>query len=476
LEVIVPKKYHIHTKKADPRFPPVGKYATVEFRENCAGSCRLCVKKKCVFNVHQDNFLQWSNMTEPEYLYTCKSCYRCVQECTKGIFSMAINPDYLDLGDDYWTPAIINSTWAQSHSGQVPVSGAGYRGPFAGEGFDSIWTDMSEIVRPTRDGIHGREYINTMVELSRRPMRLEFKQDMSLADELSANSAIMEIPLPITFQEPKFGVLSESVLLAMAEAAQEIGTLLFMSPEKYSDAISKYSQSIVPCLTKANYQHHENIIDHSQMVELAYEPGIEQEFAKMRKIKPSQCIAAGIPLDTKAAELAVMLAKSGVDTIHLYGSDNGREVNTDNPRYLKDMIREVHLKLVENKIRSKVNLIFSGGIAMAEHIPKSLICGADAVAIDLPLLIALECRLCYRCKDGKSCPVKLEAVEPNWGSQRIVNLMGSWHNQLLEIMGASGIRESRRMRGEVGRSMWFDDLEKECYAPIFGTRKVTGIG
>ena len=50
-----------------------------------------------------------------------------------------------------------------------------------------------------------------------------------------------------------------------------------------------------------------------------------------------------------------------------------------NPRYLKDMIREVHLKLVENKIRHKVNLIFSGGIAMAEHVAKSLICGADAV-------------------------------------------------------------------------------------------------
>ena len=108
-------------------------------------------------------------MTEPEYLYICKSCYRCVEECTKGIFSMAINPEYRTLGDDYWTANIINSTWAQAHTGAVPVSGAGYRGPFAGEGFDSIWTDMSEIVRPTRDGIHGREYINTMVELSRRP-------------------------------------------------------------------------------------------------------------------------------------------------------------------------------------------------------------------------------------------------------------------------------------------------------------------
>lgn len=469
----MPKKYHIHTKKADPRFPPVGKYATVEFRENCAGSCRLCVKKRCIYNVHKDNFLQWSNMTEPEYLYICKSCYRCVQDCTKGIFSMAINPEYLTLGDDYWTPGIISSTWAQAHTGQVPVSGAGYRGPFAGEGFDSIWADMSEIVRPTRDGIHGREYINTTVELSRRPMRLEFKQDLSLAGELPA---ILEIPLPVTFQEPKFGVLSESVLLAMAQAAHKIGTLLFMGPEKYSDALSKYSQSIVPCLTKANYQHHAKMISQSQMVELVYEPGIEQEFAELRKIKPGLFIAVGIPLDTKAAELTVMLAKSEVDTVHLYGSDNGRELNTDNPRYLKDMIREVHLKLVENKIRTKVNLVFGGGIAMAEHIPKSLICGADAVAIDLPLLTALECRLCCRCKDDKSCPVKLEAVEPKWGSQRIVNLVGAWHNQLLEVMGASGIREARRMRGEVGRSMWFDDLEKECFAPLFGTRKVTGIG
>ena len=271
-------------------------------------------------------------------------------------------------------------------------------------------------------------------------------------------------------------MLSESVLLAMAEAAHEIGTLIFISPEKYSDALSKYSQSMVPCLTKANYQHYAKIIGKSRMVELAYEPGIEKEFAKLRKIKPDLFIAVGIPLDAKAAELTVMLAKSDVDTIHLYGSDNGRELNTDNPRYLKDMIREVHLKLVENKIRTKVNLIFSGGIAMAEHIAKSLICGADAVAIDLPLLIALECRLCYRCKDGKTCPVKLEAVEQKWGSQRIVNLMSAWHNQLLEVMGASGIREARRMRGEVGRSMWFDDLERDSFAPLFGTRKVTGIG
>jgi ferredoxin len=469
----MPKKYAIHTKNAAPRYPPVGKYAAVEFRENCAGSCRLCVRKRCVYNIFSDNFSHWSTMREPEYLYTCKGCYRCVEECTKGIFSMVINPEYRTLGNDYWTPAIINSTWAQAHTGNIPVSGAGYRGPFAGEGFDSIWTDMSEIVRPTRDGIHGREYINTMVELSRRPMRLEFKEDASLTTELSP---ILEIPLPVTFQQPLFGVLSEEVLLSMACAANELGTLMFINPENYSSAFSDYSSSLVPCLTRNNYYQYRDLIRTSQMVELAFAPRIENEFMELRRIKPELIISVGVPLDNKSVGQALVLANTDVDTIHFYGSDNGRELNTANPRHLKDMIREIHLELVKRNIRSRVNLVFSGGVAMAEHVAKSLICGADAVAIDLPLLVALECRLCYRCKDGKSCPVELEKVEKEWGAQRIINLMSAWHNQLLEVMGAFGIREARRMRGEVGRSMWFDDLERDSFAPLFGTRKVTGIG
>jgi hypothetical protein len=72
--------------------------------------------------------------------------------------------------------------------------------------------------------------------------------------------------------------------------------------------------------------------------------------------------------------------------------------------------------------------------------------------------------------------VELEdAIDPEWGSQRIVNLMGAWQNQLIEVMGAMGIREARRLRGEVGRSMWFEALEMESFGPIFGKRKVSGF-
>ena len=99
------------------------------------------------------------------------------------------------------------------------------------------------------------------------------------------------------------------------------------------------------------------------------------------------------------------------------------------------------------------------------------------VTADMALLIAMECRLCGRCRNGLSCPVELDQpFDTGWGSQRIVNLIGAWHNQLIEVMGAMGMREARRLRGEVGRSMWFEDLERDHFGPIFGERKVSGLG
>ncbi len=469
----MPKKYHIPLKEAPPRLYPVGKYTTVEFRENCAGSCKECVKKKCVYGIFKEKFLHVSAMEEPEYLYTCQSCFRCVQECTRGIFSRVINPEYRTLGDEYWKADVIHRTWYQAHTGNVPVSGAGYRGPFVGEGFDSMWTDMSEIVRPTRDGIHGREYINTCIELTRRPGRIRFNKDMSMADD---PLEILEVPAPVLFQLPPLGPTDGNVRMAAAGAAQVMDTLLLIAPEFYTDALAPYADNLAPCLTKENYRDFGDMIRNSRLVELADAEGIEDEFDALRAMKPGLVIAAGVPLDAGAAERAVELTRAHVDVIHFYADDHGRELNTEDPRFLKEMIREVHLMLVEDSTRQQVNLLFSGGVAMAEHMAKAIICGADGLVLDNPLMLALECRLCRRCEKGWDCPAKLEEVEPEWGCRRILNLMGAWRNQLIEVMGAMGIREARRLRGEVGRSMWFEDLERDSFGPIFGQRKVSGLG
>jgi ferredoxin len=470
----MPKKYHIPTKTAPPRFHPIGKYATVEFREDCAGSCKECVKKKCVYGIFKENYEHFSSMDEPEYLYNCQSCFRCVQECTRGIFSRVIDPDYRTLGDDYWRSDVIHRIWYQAHTGKIPVSGAGYRGPFVGAGFDSMWTDMSEIVRPTRDGIHGREYINTCFEISRRLSPLTFNKDLTIASELPP---ILEIPIPVMFRLPMSLIVNEMVVLSAAKAAQALGTLMLIRPEDYTEALYPYADILIPSLTSSNYKDHLALIHKSRAVEFSNAQDIEEALVEVRAIKPDIIIIAGIPLDAASATRALALAQKDVDTLHFSADEYGQELNTKDPRFIKEMIREVHLMLVEGSIRQKINLVFSGGIAMAEHMAKAIICGADGVVVEHPLLVALECRLCYRCREGLSCPVKIDNdIDPNWGSQRIVNLIGAWHNQLIEVMGAMGIREARRLRGEVGRSMWFEDLEMENFGPIFGRRKVAGLG
>ncbi len=466
----MPKKYSIPVTPTLPRHYPVGKYTTIEFREHCAGSCRQCVKKKCVYGIFKDNYLHMSAMENPEYLYTCNSCFRCVQECTKGIFSRAINPEYRTMGDDYWTPDILNRTWYQSQTGSVPVSGSGYGGPFVGEGFDSMWTDMSEIVRPTRDGIHGREYINTCIELSKRPLKLIFNPDNTLATEVPE---ILEIPIPILFKKPGFGVLSQKVLLAMVKAAHTLGTLMFVAPEDITEELTPYVKALIPSLTTENISRHAGLVQACPMVEIAYGPGLAGDLEKIKALNKTGCVSVGLPLKKDAAQAALEIAYLDIDTLHFHADSHGREQETHDPRFLRDAIREIHLILIQHSIRLKVNLIFSGGIAMAEHVAKAIICGADGVAIDNSLLISLECRMCGRCKEGLSCPATLEAVEPNEGSNRITNLMAAWRNQLLEVMGAMGLREARRLRGEVGRSMWFEDLEKNHFGPIFGQRKVS---
>ena len=126
-------------------------------------------------------------------------------------------------------------------------------------------------------------------------------------------------------------------------------------------------------------------------------------------------------------------------------------------------------------LRDQVTLIADGGIALPEHLAKIILCGADIAVVDLPFLIALECRLCRNCTRGLDCPVEIHNVPPEYGARRIMNLSAAWRNQLLEVLGAMGIREVRRLRGEVGRAMFIEDLERDTFMKIFGknSKKLT---
>ena len=193
----MPAKYHIHIRQVPPRFSPPGKSTVMDWNEGCL-RCAKCVKEVCPVDAYRKRGFDRTQFADT-IDSMCRDCYRCVQGCPRELIFKAMNPQYRQLGDAYWTPEIIATTWNQAETGKIPVSGAGYGGVFAGEGFDSCWTDMSEIVRPTRDGIHGREYISTTVDLGRKPMFLAFDDQGEMQ---VTPTTLMEIPLPVILGEP----------------------------------------------------------------------------------------------------------------------------------------------------------------------------------------------------------------------------------------------------------------------------------
>lgn len=74
------------------------------------------------------------------------------------------------------------------------------------------------------------------------------------------------------------------------------------------------------------------------------------------------------------------------------------------------------------------------------------------------------------CSKG-SCPINLKDASADWVEGRITNLVGAWRDQMLEVLGAMGIREVRRLRGELGRAIFFDDVENELLANLGGGEK-----
>jgi len=455
----MPAKYVIHTKTVPHRFEPVTRSGVIAWEEGCL-KCAVCVKTLCIYNVYGHRGLNAYQMID-SIDNECMNCFRCVQSCPKELIHKSINPEFKAIGDTYWTPNIIGSLWYQAETGKIPVSGAGYPGPFSGPGFDSMWTDMSEIVRPTRDGIHGREYISTAVDIGKKPSCLTFDSQGKLAREVTG---VVNIPLPIMLRIPSFGSVTHQTVKGWAMAAKRLSTLLAVPQEWMDPALDAFAGNIIPIVNEKPSQGSETSGNHP-LVEIGEPAAVAASEEARENNLEDAIIVVTVPLQEGVEQRALDLVKKGFPVIHIQGTRQG--TFRDNPsRSLKEGIRAVHLKLIEENVRDQVTLLASGGLAMAEHVAKAIICGADGVYVDFPLLVALECRMCGRCIKGLSCPVRVEEATPEWVALRCINLLGAWHNQLLEVMGAMGIRDARRLRGESGRAMFFEDLDESTFGSL----------
>ncbi len=379
----------------------------------------------------------------------CVGCLRCTVQ-HPNVVDILPNPQRLDLGDSYIDPDLVETLLYEAASGRVPVRGAGYGGGFGGVGWDAIWTDMSEIVRPTRDGIHGREFISTTVQLGWKPLLHEFDAHGNLTN---STQGLIELPIPVLFD--RLPVEDPSAYGAINAAASSLETLAIMPVEQLDEQLSK-SESVVPVVGPQDIERLP--VGGFRMIEL--NGWDSAAYTQISSAFPKAIVAVRLPVD---ADLSDPL-EAGVAVFHLTADYHGRTASG----FIVDAIRAAHEDLIARGIREQITLIGSGGIAAAEHVPKAIIAGLDAVAIETAAMIALQAQFQSEVREAASAQIDLPGTDPDWAKQRLINLLGSWRDQLLEILGAVGLREVRRLRGEIGRAMFQADLEREAFSEIEG--------
>ncbi len=409
------------------------------------GKLKIVMSRPCVYGVFSGplgGFAPRENL--------CVGCLRCTTQYPDMV-TILHNPARAELGDAYFLPYYVDAVAYEASSGRILIRGAGYRGKFGGAGWDGMWTDMSEIVRPTRDGIHGREYISTEVDIgTKKPFIALDKKNQAQG----LQPPTLTIQVPFLFDTPAIDLINKTLADILVESARLIQSLSILPLE----SILKYNlkgSSIVPLVSLQNYDGLKKMDQEPLIIEV--EDWNEEVFKKLLSNYPEKIII----LRTDFESDLLGLFKAGVRNFHLTANYHGRGKND---KFVLDMIRDVHRSFIQAKIREEVTLLGSGGIVAAEHMAKAIICGLDAVVLDTPLFVALQARFDGSCTERKTSQfIFPDNMTLEWGKQRLKNLAASWRDQLLEILGAMGIREVRRLRGELGRAMFQKDLENDAF-------------
>ena len=405
----------------------------------------VVLSRPCIYGVFSGHFGGFKPLK-----HKCVGCMRCVQEYPH-IMTVKPSEAYKKLGDSFWTPEMVYTVWNEASTGKIPVKGMGYKGAFGGEGFDGIWTDMSEIVRPTRDGVYGREYISTRVDVGRKPTSIDL-------DNVIETPRTMEIPLPIIFDELPNGTDNDDVQTAVALAAGKVGTLDVARETRLG---RPGPENLLPLIDEEGIEDYEE----KQPSILEFDAEKPSVLRKLLTRFDRSIIIGRLLFREDSGRVASELARQGVHGLHLYADYHGRDYSRD-PRHISTALRDVHQQLVRDGLRDQVTIIASGGITLAEHVPKAIICGADLVGIDTTILVALQAEFLGETRNRANCGLRPRRINPEWGAQRLVNLMGVWHDQLIEILGAMGMRDVRRLRGDIGRSMLDSELREQSFKGI----------
>ncbi len=462
--------------------------------------CRRC--KRCILNCGFGVF-DFQNMTTADSS-KCVACHRCVVFCPEEAITITRNP--LAFREHAsWDVGLRKAIWKQAQSPGMILTGMGNDKPWLNI-FDHLLIDACQVTNPSIDPL--REPMELRTYLGRKPARLEIEYDSQGKPVLrgAVENNIM-INVPIIFSGMSYGSISLNAQRAIAIAAERLGTLMNTGEGGLHEELYPYANHIIVQCASGRFGVHSKYLNAGVAVEIKIgqgaKPGIGGHLPGEkigREVSGTRMIPQGTdalspaphhdiysiedlrqliyalkeatgykPVSVKiatvhnVAAIASGIARAGADMIYLDGFRGGTGAS---PAIVRDHVGipiEIAIAVVDEQLRSEgirnmVSIIAAGGIRSSADVVKAIALGADAVAIGTAALVAMGCRLCQKCYTGNCSwgiatqrPELTSRLDPDWGAERLVNLVNSWSLEVKEVLGALGINAIESLRGNRDR-------------------------
>ena len=455
--------------------------------------CRVCERQcsNCVHSYDPDRDVMLSDESK------CVDCQRCVALCPTRALKI-VKSDCTFRPNANWGQDTIKEIYKQASSGGVLLSSMGNPNPLPVY-WDKILINASQVTNPSIDPL--REPMETKVFLGKKPSEMKRDENGNLITKLDPQ---LELSMPVMFSAMSYGSISYNAHESLARAATALGTLYNTGEGGLHEDFYKYGPNTIVQVASGRFGVHEGYLNAGAAIEIKMgqgaKPGIGGHLPGAKivgDVSRTRMIPEGSdaispaphhdiysiedlrqlvyslkeateykkPIIVKVAAvhniaaIASGIARSGADIIAIDGFRGGTGAA---PTRIRDNVgipielalAAVDKRLRDEGIRGNVSLVVGGSIRSASDVVKAVALGADACYIATAALMALGCHLCRTCQTGKcnwgiatQRPELVKRLNPDIGSERLINLMTAWRHEIMELMGGMGINSIESLRG-----------------------------
>ncbi len=461
--------------------------------ENRCITCRVC-ERQCANEVHHYDADRKIMLSDESM---CVNCQRCVSLCPTRALRI-VKSDCRLRENANWQEDSIKEIYKQAGSGGVLLSSMGNPKPMPVY-WDKILINASQVTNPSIDPL--REPMETKVFLGKKPEKIEKDENGKIICKLDPQ---LELSMPVMFSAMSYGSISYNAHKSLATAAKKLGILYNTGEGGLHEDFYCYGDNTIVQVASGRFGVYKDYLEAGAAIEIKMgqgaKPGIgghlpgakivgdvsrtrmipegsdaispaphhdiysiedlrQLVFSLKEATEYKKPVIVKVAAVHNIAAIASGIARSGADIIAIDGFRGGTGAA---PTRIRDNVgipielalASVDKRLRDEGIRNNVSIVVGGSIRSSADVVKAIALGADACYVATAALLALGCHLCRTCQTGKcnwgiatQRPELVKRLNPEIGSERLVNLMTAWMHEIKELMGGMGINSIEALRG-----------------------------